>query len=71
MELVKVRTIHPDQPHLSWDVLDRLDLKERNMNQPGHCLQRFVEILQLSKRLQEFLQFHDQDLDGPKIEKNK
>ena len=40
------------------------------MNQPGHCLQRFVEILQLSKRLQEFLRFHDQDLDGPKIERN-
>ena len=36
------------------------------MNQLGRCQQRFVEILQLSKRLQEFLQFHDQDLDGPK-----
>ena len=40
------------------------------MNQLGRCQQRFVEILQLSKRLQEFLQFHDQDLDGPKIENN-
>ena len=40
------------------------------MNQLGRCQQRFVEILQLSKRLQEFLRFHDQDLDGPKIENN-
>ena len=71
MELVKERTIHLGPPHLSWDVLNRLDSKERNTNQPGHCLQRFVEILQLSKRLKEFLRFHDQDLDGPKIEKNK
>ena len=41
------------------------------MNQLGRCQQRFVEILQLSKRLQEFLRFHDQDLDGPKIENNR
>ena len=41
------------------------------MNQLGRCQQRFVEILQLSKRLQGFLQFHDQDLDGPKIENNR
>ena len=67
MVLATKTIVHLDQLHLSWDVQVHLDLRVRNMNQLKHCLRWFDEILQLLKHLQEFLRFHGQDQDGPKL----
>ena len=67
MVLATKTIIRLDQRHLSWDGRVHLDLRVRNMNQLKHCLRWFDEILQLLKHLQEFLRFHGQDQDGPKL----